>query len=55
MTAELATGSDLARAGYMKWAGDWSGRTYLAPDGHRLLSEAEALRELDQRTAEEAK
>jgi hypothetical protein len=40
---------DLNAAGYLKWAGDPSGRTYLAPDGHRLLSEAEARREIEEK------
>jgi hypothetical protein len=49
----MAERPDLARAGYLPWANDPSGRTFIAPDGHRLLTEAEAIRELEKRIAEQ--
>jgi hypothetical protein len=36
----------LAEAGYAKWAVDFTGNSYLTPDGHRIVSFEEALAEL---------
>jgi hypothetical protein len=33
--------------GYLKWAGDQTGRLCLTPDGLRLVTVAEALAEID--------
>ena len=37
----------LADAGYMKWAVDISGRSYLTPDGFRVVTFEQALAEID--------
>jgi hypothetical protein len=36
----------LAQAGYMKWALDFTGRSYVTPDGLRIVTREEAVAEI---------
>jgi hypothetical protein len=37
---------DFDGRGYVRWGGDRSGQTFVAPDGYRLLSQDQALQKI---------
>jgi hypothetical protein len=47
MADERDPSERLARAGYMKWAIDPTGRSYVTPDGLRVVTFEQAIAEID--------
>ncbi len=52
-TTAIPPRSRLERAGWRLWSNDFSGRSWLAPDGTRALPLEQAIEELDKQEASE--
>ena len=51
---DLSPEQRIRAAGFLPWALDLSGRSYMTPDGYRVVTVEQAIKELD-KTANQAK